>query len=177
MAIVHAADRAISSLLHAGKGNLPLLIVNPARRRRPRHMRLFCRQSGPARRSQMTIATAWRLHDFLCSTEEHVMKSQEPSRVVGIFDGAEQAEKAVASLIAAGIPTERIVIRARDWTGDRTRGPRVELQQAASTGAIRGAIIGAILGAVGGLLAAQIPGLEVGVIWLVALGAALGGAI
>jgi hypothetical protein len=105
------------------------------------------------------------------------MQELKPSETVGIFDDQQQAVDAVQALMAANFRPEQIVIMVRDWRGRKLIGPRVELQQVATTGALRGALIGGI----SGLAAGAIAGLLLTMNWpytllLAILGTALGAA-
>jgi len=106
------------------------------------------------------------------------MQVQQLTQAVGIFDKQQQAIDAVRSLLAAGFPPEQIVIMVKDWKGHELIGPRVELQRAAETGALRGAIIGGILGLAVGLVLSLIPALGWGALLLIlvctGIGAVLG---
>jgi hypothetical protein len=80
--------------------------------------------------------------------KENLMPSETESRIVGIFEHTDRAVEAIQALATNDFPPEQIIGIARAWRGVELPGPRVDLQNAAS----RGALVGTIGGAAGGLL-------------------------
>jgi hypothetical protein len=105
------------------------------------------------------------------------MQVQKLSQAVGIFDDQKRAVDAVRALLKAGFPPEQITIRVRDWKGHELVGPRVEIQQAAASGAVRGAIVGGIIGLAAGLMLALIPASAWGAALLILMCTGVGAAV
>ena len=81
------------------------------------------------------------------------MATTQNATVVGIFDSAEKAQKAVQSLRKHGFADDDIGIVARDWSKS-FRTVDVREQKVADDGAAAGAAIGGGLGAILGLVGA-----------------------
>jgi hypothetical protein len=79
-------------------------------------------------------------------------------RAVGVFDRLSDAEAAVADLLAAGFPQDRIEMITRKERRQEA-WPRAAEENEAAAGAATGAAVGAGAGAIAGILAAGlIPG-------------------
>ncbi len=97
--------------------------------------------------------------------------------VVGIFEQAADAERAVADLIAAGIAREKISLVTPQQQQEHVHipGTNVEHVEDMAIGAVGGGLLGGMLGALVGMVAIAIPGIGP-VIAAGPLAAALGGA-
>ena len=98
-------------------------------------------------------------------------------RVLGVFDRESDAEAAVADLLAAGFPHDRIEMISPAEGSDEA-WPRARQETGAASGAATGAAVGAGAGVVAGAVAAAlVPGAGPALFGALALGgAALGAA-